>query len=558
MTQVLNSESAVAILSKMATESFNLEISSLLKSRHPLIYLSSKEERRMLKYFNYLAIGNAYNIHVWDCTKGLYSIFNIDNASAPESEVIDQVSLTDLTDIDQVLDKIYEESSNKNNILNLKKNNINGTIYLLLDFNRFLEDTPPDTERRIKNIANLESMTTVIMTGPYYVNNKNIENLVSVVDFPLPNKGELDSVLKTMASKAYDKYPEIKKTVKKDNELLIKSVSGLSLLDAQNAFAKSLVIHKDFNIKTILNEKKQIIKKSGLLEYNDQQYDISRIGGLYSLKNWLTKRKTAFTEDAQKFGIQQPKGIMILGFPGTGKSLTAKIISSIYNIPLLRLDMGALFGGIVGESERNIREALALAESIAPAVLFIDEIDKGISGANSSGDTDGGTTSRVIQSLLTWMQDREKAVFIVCTANGYKTIPPEFMRAGRFDEIFFVDLPKIDERVEIYNTILKTINRDPDNFDLNKLATQSDGYTGAEIEKSINDALVNVYQEHNGKKDLDTNFIMKAIKSFEPLSKMRADEFEEIRLWATQRCRIANEQIIETKTEDDYSIKLGI
>jgi SpoVK/Ycf46/Vps4 family AAA+-type ATPase len=218
--------------------------------------------------------------------------------------------------------------------------------------------------------------------------------------------------------------------------------------------------------------------------------------------------------------------------------MTAKAAASLLEMPLLRLDFGALFRSRVGESEETVRRAIKIAEQVSPAILWIDEIEKGLSGGASSGETDGGTTSRVISTILTWMQEKKAPVFLVCTANDYTSIPPEFMRAGRFDEIFFVDIPNIQERKMIFEKIIKRKNRNPLDFDLPILSFKSEGYTGAEIEKAVNNGLLTSYQDKQ--RNLNTDDILEALASFSPLSVLRKEYIDKIRAWAKDKCVLAN------------------
>jgi len=222
-------------------------------------------------------------------------------------------------------------------------------------------------------------------------------------------------------------------------------------------------------VKDLLSEKKQIIRKTGILEYIDSKVNLEDVGGLATLKKWLHLRSQCFGQIAQEFGVGTPKGLLLTGVPGCGKSLTAKCVSSSWNMPLLRLDMGKIFQGVVGSSESNIRSALRTAEAISPCILWIDEIEKGLSGS-SGGASDGGTATRVFGTLLTWMQEETAPVFVFATANNINSLPPELLRKGRFDEIFFVDFPSTLERKKILEIHLKKLKRDPEKFDLNRLA----------------------------------------------------------------------------------------
>jgi SpoVK/Ycf46/Vps4 family AAA+-type ATPase len=281
---------------------------------------------------------------------------------------------------------------------------------------------------------------------------------------------------------------------------------------------------------------------------------MDNIGGLEGLKHWLSKRKDAFSREAVEYGLpSNPKGILLVGIQGAGKSLFAKGISSFWNFPLLRLDMGKVFSGLVGSSEQNMRQVFKVAESVAPCILWCDEIDKGMSGSRASSSTDGGTTSRVLGSWLTWMQDRKAPVFVVATANDVSSLPPELLRKGRFDEIFFVDLPKYSERKTIFQIHLEKRARNPKDFNLEKLAEISESYTGAEIEAAIESALYEAFSDN--KRDITSFDITQSIKESVPISKLMREEIDLLRAWASERARNASNGVSDLKRynveEDD-------
>ena len=260
-----------------------------------------------------------------------------------------------------------------------------------------------------------------------------------------------------------------------------------------------------------------------------------------NLKDWLEKRKQAFDFKAQTWGLAEPKGLLLLGVPGCGKSLTAKCIASLWNMPLLRLDIGKVFQAEVGSSENNIRRAIATAEAVAPCVLWIDEIEKGLSGVQSSGATDGGTTSRIFSTILTWMQEKTQPVFVVATANDISQLPPELLRKGRFDEMFFVDLPSAEDRKSIFSIHLANNNQKPDNFGLDKLAKESKGFNGAEIEECVKEAMFTAYTENPNEPKLQIVHLLNAIKDTVPLSKTMKDQIEFLRKWANSRAKQAGQ-----------------
>lgn len=417
-----------------------------------------------------------------------------------------------------------------------------------------LEDFYPDfTEDKPSNIALLRKIAllkpknkTLVLSQPFHALPRELEKDVLVLDVPYPNHEEIKIIYKDVCKKygLQDKEP--------DSEL-IDAALGLTIMEAERAFSIAVVQDKQltkYQIPVVIKEKEQIIKKSGFLEYYHPNQTLKDVGGLVNLKSWLTKRGHGFTKEAKDFGLDTPRGILLLGIPGTGKSLTAKAIGNEWKFPLLKLDMGKIFGGIVGESEKNIRQALQIAEALAPSVLWIDEIEKGLAGMESSGSTDGGTTARVLGTFLTWMQEKTKPVFVVATANNIAQLPPELLRKGRVDEIFFVDLPTEKERKEILSIHLTKKGRKPDNFDLELLAKQSKGFSGAELEEVVKEAL---FQAYDAAELLKTEHIQEAIKKTYPLSKTMREIIENMRKWAKSRAVFASDQEPETLEQDTNS-----
>ena len=295
--------------------------------------------------------------------------------------------------------------------------------------------------------------------------------------------------------------------------------------------------------KVIAREKARTLKRNGLVEVVEATTSLDDIGGIRQLQEWLQRRGGAFSASAKAYGLPAPKGLLIVGIPGTGKSLTAKATAGAFGLPLLRLDMGRVFGGIVGQSEANLRSVIQTAEAIAPCVLWIDEIEKGFSGSKSSGSTDGGTSSRVFGSFLSWMQEKDQPVFVVATANDVSKLPPEFLRKGRFDEMFFVDLPDAQERAQIWDIVIKRHGRRPADFDTVVLSRACEQFTGAEIEAVFIDALHEAYAEGRepGPKD-----ILDAMAHTVPLAQLMDGQIGALRHWAKGRARDAGAPVKST------------
>jgi SpoVK/Ycf46/Vps4 family AAA+-type ATPase len=321
---------------------------------------------------------------------------------------------------------------------------------------------------------------------------------------------------------------------------LLQAALGLTLGEAENVFAKIIVKDERLSgedVNEVFAEKQQIIRKNGLLEYYATQETFANVGGLAVLKDWLQRRALALTAQAREFGLPPPKGILLLGVQGCGKSLCAKAVSSLWQLPLLRFDMGRMFGSLVGSSEENVRKAISVAESVAPAILWVDEIDKAFAGSQGSGATDGGTTARVFGTFLTWLSEKTAAVFVVATANDISQLPPELLRKGRLDEIFFVDLPSREERQEIFRIHVNKRGRDAAQFDLPALAEASGNFSGAEIEEAVISALYDAFYD---RKELTTPQVLTALAQTVPLAKTMDEQINRLRSWAEGRARNAS------------------
>jgi SpoVK/Ycf46/Vps4 family AAA+-type ATPase len=419
------------------------------------------------------------------------------------------------------------------------------------DYHPYLNE--PVVVRKLRDVAHSlkTSMKNVIFVSPVLKVPVELEKEFSVIDYNLPGKEEIAEIVKNIAASIGD----INKLEISKNPALFQKVTeaalGLTAEEAENVFAKSLVQTGDFDMKIILSEKEQIIRKSGVLEYCHVNENMKGVGGLDELKKWLNKRGKAFTPEARDFGLPEPRGILLLGIPGCGKSLTAKAISSMWQLPLLKLDVGKVFSSLVGSSEENVRRAIQTAESIAPSILWLDEMEKGFSGLGSSGQTDGGTTARVFGTFLTWLQEKKTPVFVVATCNNVSQLPPELLRKGRFDEIFFVDLPSREERKEIFKIHLEKRHRKTEDFDLEKLSDAAIGFSGSEIEEIIVSAL---YDAFDNNEDINQSYVENTIRSMIPLSQTMEEQIKGTREWAKIRAKKASS--IEWETESAAIRKL--
>ena len=354
-------------------------------------------------------------------------------------------------------------------------------------------------------------------------------------EISFPDEKELLTIIRATLQRLHRKKPIEIGISKKGLAIIVRNLRGLTRRQAirviSDAVARDQRFH-DEDINVVIAGKRRMIQRGGLLEYIQTPLDLSGIGGMRRLKKWLELRKDAFGSDAVKFGITAPRGVLMLGVQGAGKSLCAKAIATAWHQPLLRLDPGCLFNSYVGESERNLRLALQQTEMMSPVILWIDEIEKGFASA-ASQSVDGGLSKRMFGTLLTWLQEHEAPVFVIATANDIEALPPELLRKGRFDEIFFVDLPNREVRKQILAIHLKKRQRDPDQFDLETLADASEGYSGSEIEQAVISALHVAYAN---KAQVNTDGILSALKNSPPLSVTMAETVEELRTWAERRC----------------------
>lgn len=443
---------------------------------------------------------------------------------------------------------INEENETPDSALDFFKKNEN-ILLLLEDFHPDLTEDKPRTIKTLRNFAlNNSKNKTLIFSQPFRQLSKELEKEVHILELPYPSFDDI----KAIYNKVCSEY-EIKNSGEPECDL-IEAALGLTIMEAEKAFSLAYIESGNLSsteVPLVIREKENVIKKSGYLEYYHPKETMTDVGGLTNLKDWLIKRGRGFDKGAKDFGLTYPRGILLLGIPGTGKSLTAKAIGNEWHFPLLRLDMGKIFGGIVGESERNIREALNIAEAIAPSIVWIDEIEKGMSGISSSGSTDGGTTARVLGTFLTWMQEKTKPVFVVATANDISQLPPELLRKGRVDEIFFVDLPTETEREEIIKIHLKKKNRKPKDFNTKELAKKSKGFSGAELEEVVKEAL---FQAYDKEREVNDDDISEAINKTFPLSRTMHETIEKMRKWAKSRAVSAStdepEELDKEKSKD--------
>ena len=403
---------------------------------------------------------------------------------------------------------------------------------------RFHLDSPAVVQQIADTVNKVRStFSAVILAGPYIELPPELHDVVTFCDFPLPTQKQLEQQFTTLIKEYLPDLtnfpasaPERRAKIKK----AAMNAAGLTALAAENALSLSLSMTGGVDTSIIQQQKEQDIRKSDILEYISTSESISTLGGFRALKAWLQRRKAGFTDEAREFGLSYPKGILLVGAGGVGKTLCGKVAAAYLELPLLRLDMGRVYSAYVGSSEARIRSALKIAEAVSPCLLLVDELEKGLAGLQGSGTFDSGVTARVIATLLTWRQETTKPVFLVGTVNDPSKLPPMVYRRGRFDEIWSVGLPDAEERVEILGIHLTKRKQDPALFDLVFLANRSNGYTGAELESCIEDAMFTAF---SGGKKLETEHIMYSIQSTKPQSNIDNEEAQQLAEWMHQRAR---------------------
>jgi SpoVK/Ycf46/Vps4 family AAA+-type ATPase len=492
---------------------FSSELALFLKARYPIIYINTIEEDRV-EYVIRKNVKTNLNrsIYSWDFVDGYTN--NPNNEGFAKRNPLQALEL---------VERLNAETP---------------ALFLLKDFNRFLTDL--SISRKLRNISRILKLQpkTIIIIGSDLTIPKELQDLITVLQFQLPLQDEISQELNRLINSL---------NIKVDPQLfenLTRACQGLSLERIRRVLSKIIATYKTIDnnsIAVLLSEKKQIISQTEILEYSSVNEKITNLGGLDNLKDWLKKRKTAFSIQAANYGLPTPRGLLLIGIQGTGKSLTAKAIATDWQLPLLKLDVGKLFGGIVGESELRLRQMINLAETISPCILWIDEIDKAFTNTESKGDS--GTSNRVLATFISWLSEKTKPVFVISTANNIDLLPLEILRKGRFDEIFFLDLPKKEEREEIFKIHLQEFRPNSwKSFDYSKLAQLSESFSGAEIRQSIIEGMYHAFYE---KREFTTDDICLAIKELIPLANLESNQMVKLQNWASSgQIRLASSKHI--------------
>jgi ATP-dependent 26S proteasome regulatory subunit len=502
---------------------FRETLVDLVRARFPYLYIQTVEDERLLQELRELVARPPLSRHrrsvfTWSVARGL-----TDDAGVPRPHT---------EDLGAALDVVEAHDG--------------PALFVFFDLHRrFRPNGRPDEQRDVRRLRELRPALTsgnvpkaIVLVAPEVVLPPELAQEVYVLDLPLPGAAELQGVLDQIVA---DNPGLVVDLDADERGRLVNAALGLTRHEAENAFARGAVHDKRLDgsdIELVLEEKRQAIRKTTLLEYVGHHGSFDDIGGLDHLKDWLAARDGVWSTAAQQYGLKFPRGVLITGVPGCGKSLTARCTSATWQLPLLRLDVGRIFAGIVGTSEQNMRTAIRTAEALAPCVLYIDEIEKGFGGRRQ--DLDSGTSSRVFGTFLTWMQEKTAPVFVIATANDISALPPEFLRKGRFDEIFFVDLPTTRERAEIFRIHLARLlvsDQARGSFPMvqpayDHLARAADEFSGAEIEQAIIAAMFRAFAE---RRSVEVDDVLWAIRTTVPLSRTQAEQLQVARAWANQR-----------------------
>lgn len=524
---------ATTEVKKTRSQELAADVNALLRARNPVLWVVTREEARVELYLFKAIVAAGYVPRTWDVAAGVS--MSIGGKPNPT-----------LADPDTALGKIAEEARQED-----PEKKQRG-VWIMRDLPIWLAG--PVNARTLRNLRNLalalpgtprETAQAVIILSPSGDVPPELIDHVTVIDWPLPDRAEiagmLDQAVRSAVQNAKDN-PKIKFTVPSETvrAAAIDAAVGLSGEEANACFARSLTINR-IDPKMISQEKKRVVARSGLIEwYEPIAGGLDAIGGLDRLKDWLVERQLAFSEKARAYGLPAPKGALLVGQSGCGKSLTAKATSTAWSVPLLRLDLGALKNKYVGDSERNLRRVFDVIQAIGRCVVWLDEIEKGLAGA-TSGAADGGVSADALGAILTWMEERRGEAFVVATANDVRSLPPEFLRKGRFDEVWFVDLPNAMERVEILTATLRLHERGHVKIDHKKVAAACENFTGSEIASVVPSAMFRAFADKA--REITTADLLEAARGVVPLSRTAKDKLNDMRVWGKENAQLATSPI---------------
>jgi hypothetical protein len=512
-------------------EKTNQQITELLKAKNTLIWIVTREERRVERAVIDAAGAAKYKVRIWDCASGLSDPTKPSGSVGSEGE----------QDPQAVLKKIRTSSTDR-------------YVYVMRDLHPWIKDPMTlrllrSTARELQDKEPKEARAIVVITPSLEIP-PELSSLATVIEYPIPDRAEMERILDNALESLVEKDEYGKPTSRgverraraltpETREFAIDAAVGLTTDEAENCYAMSLVSTRGkIDPVVVSSEKKRIIAREKILTWTDPDpRGLDAVGGLSVLKKWLVQRKQAFSKEARAYGILPPKGIFLVGLPGTGKSLTAKCVAAAWAMPLLRIDFGALRSKFVGESEANLRKALRVAEAVSPCVLYCDEIEKAFAGA-SGPQGDGGVAADSFGYFLTWMQERQGAVFVIGTANDITGLPPEFLRKGRWDEVFWNDLPTQSERAEILQISIRASGRTPEAIDHGRVAAACERFIGSEIAALVPDAMFAAFAD--GGREITTEDLLAAAAEVTPLATTAKAKIDALREWAKGKARHAS------------------
>ena len=506
------------------------DLRTLIRSSHPLVIIETVEEERVLALLQSVTAQERMPLFEWSVTRGL--------TRADDAPTLSRMTATPLAVLQHIHGLTVE------------------AVFWLKDLGPHLQDLAVSRQLREVAAAHSRSRATCVLTGQPITLPLDLDTLAVRLDLKLPDREELRSMLRgllqslgsrtltrprsttvvrSMLRSIDDAKPTDNGPTPQDVDAILRALRGLTLHQARQVIAHCIVERGTLSAKdvqAILTRKVQAIKDGGLLEYYPLEDNRFELGGFTNLKAWLERAQVGFTDEAKSLNLTPPRGIMLVGVPGCGKSLAAKAIAREWQLPLLKLDAGRLFDKFVGESEKNFRRAIAMAESLSPIILWIDEIEKAMVAGGGSGDADAGLSRRLFGAFLTWLQEKKQDVFVIATANDLSALPPELLRKGRFDEIFFVDLPDDAEREAIWTIHLSLRKQDRAQFDLGKIVSASDGFSGSEIEQAV---VAGLYRALHRKTPLSTDLLIEELTQTVPLSVTRREDIDALRRTAEGR-----------------------
>lgn len=510
------------------------DVSALLRARNPLLWVVTKEEARVERYLIEAAIATKYVPWTWDAAAGVADM---------NGKPLNYGGQDPSTTLEAIKDQAQRTG--------------NGTrrVWIMRDLHRWLDGTIGiQTVRQLRNLARLlptterDNAQAIIVISPSTDVPAELAGHATVIEWPLPDRDEIAAILDAAIDSLPDEETKTSAAPNGEYAAAVDAAVGLTGEEAAACYARSLVQLRRIDARTVAKEKKRVIARERVLEWFDPLADgLNSVGGLENLKTWLVARAKAYSPAAREYGLPAPKGALLVGVPGCGKSLTAKAIATAWGVPLLRMDLGALRSKFVGESEANIRKAFEVIAAIGRCVVWLDEIEKALQGG-TSGSADGGVSADALGAILSWMQDRQGEAFVIATANDVQALPAELLRKGRFDEVWWVDLPNVTERASIVAATLRGHNRGDLEINLAAIARATEGFTGSEIAALVPDAMYVAFADDQ--REIHTEDLLEAARTTTPLSKTAAEKIQKLRDWAAGgRARAASRMDEEPPTK---------